>query len=731
MNSLRLKFTGIVFASLFCGMANTATALGAEKTAVKNPVAPRRPTIPAAGDTGLTNPIDLFLQPYLAEHKIKTGAIVADEVFARRVYLDLIGLLPPTEQLNAFLNDQRPDKRRLLVRRLLDDRRAYAEHWMTFWNDALRNAYRGTGFIDDGRSQITGWLFQALYENKPFHQFVHELISPVDGSAGFIKGIVWRGVVNASQRRELQAAQTISQVFMGTNLKCASCHDNFLNDWKLSDAYGLANVFADKPLETYRCNKPNGEFAPVKFLYPQFGAIDAKAPRAVRIKQLADAITNPENGRLTRTMVNRLWAIFFGHGLIDPVDEMGETPWNADLLDWLAADFADHGNDLKHTMELICTSRAYQLAAVGSPKPGEDDYVFHGPFVKRMSGEQFLDAVSSLTGVWQPASGPIMKRDGRGQGGQLWATAGVLAELHREDYPITTHWIWNDPQAAQGTGDGSLYLRRVIQLAAAPSKARVVAACDNEFELFVNGKKVAAGSNWERPGVIDLTGHLHAGANTIAAHAINHPDKKSDKKEKAKSLNPAGFVLHGELHFGGNRKVLLGTSAEWICTTEEHPGWEQENFSPKDWQHAVEVADANGGPWKINNTIVAALIIDKSKIRAALAMDDNLTRALGRSNREQVVTRRDSIATTLQALELTNGGTLDAILRRGANKWLEQNSADPDQITRGIYRQALGRAATANELATARDLAGSPATVTGVQDLLWVVMMMPEFQLID
>ena len=92
----------------------------------------------------------------------RSAAPVDDRIFARRVYLDLIGLLPTPEQLDAFLADTAPDKRAQLVRTLLADKRNYADHWLTFWNDLLRNDYKGTGFIDGGRKQITGWLYTAL-----------------------------------------------------------------------------------------------------------------------------------------------------------------------------------------------------------------------------------------------------------------------------------------------------------------------------------------------------------------------------------------------------------------------------------------------------------------------------------------------------------------------------------------------------------------------------------------
>src|SRR5438552_2428619 len=306
---------------------------------------------------------------------------------ARRASFDLVGLPAAPAELAVFEADARADKRERFVEGLLADRAAYTAHWLTFWNDLLRNAYHGTGFIDGGRKQITGWLYAALYENKPYDRFVHELVSPPErsGSEGFAYGIKWRGTVNESQRREIQAAQSVAQVFLGTNLKCASCHDSFVNHWKLTEAYALASVFADAPLELHRCDQPTGTAASVGFLYPQLGGIDRAASRVDRQRQLANLLVLPENGRLARTIVNRLWARLFGRGLVEPLDNMDAEPWHQDLLDFLAADLADHSYDLKHTLRLLATSRAYQLPAAGEGRSDAPDesFVFRGPLVKR------------------------------------------------------------------------------------------------------------------------------------------------------------------------------------------------------------------------------------------------------------------------------------------------------------------------------------------------------------
>ncbi len=499
---------------------------------------PRRFDLPDGGMRD-AHPVDRLLQPYFAQHGIEPISLVDDRQFARRVYLDVVGMLPTPSELDAFVAETSGVKRERLVERLLADNRRFAEHWLTFWNDLLRNDYRGTGYIDGGREPITAWLYAALADNLPFDKFVAELVNPGPPARGFIKGIVWRGVVNASQTPQMQAAQNVSQVFMGVNLKCASCHDSFINEWQLADAYGLAGVFADGPLEMVECDRPTGETAPLKFLYPELGTVNGDAPRAVRLAHLADALTGRSNGRLSRTIVNRLWARFMGRGLVEPLDDMEQDAWHADLLDWLAEDLADHGYDLKRTMARILTSRAYQRPVADDAPQAPGRYVFRGPGVRRLSAEQFADAVSALTGVW--------------------ATA---------------------------------------------------------------------------------------------------PDKTFD------------FAL-------------------------------------------VSSHDPAPPP----------------RVRAALVPADPLMTALGRPNREQVVTTRQSAPTTLQSLELANGATLAGRLREGARRLVARHR-DSRSLVDVIYRRALGRAATPAEYEACRQLLGRRPTAERVEDLLWGVVMLPEFQLV-
>lgn len=491
---------------------------------------PRPPEVPRVKKKA-DNPVDAFLQAYFETNKIKMPRTVDDRVFARRVYLDIVGLLPTPAEMKVFLSDHRKDKRARLAEKLLADNQRYAENWLTFWNDLLRNDYKGTGYIDGGRKQITPWLFSALATNMPYDRFVARLIDPTPESEGFAKGIVWRGVVNASQTPPMQAAQNISQVFMGVNLKCASCHDSFINDWQLSDAYGLANIYSAEPLEMFLCDKPTGKQAPLKFIYSELGEMRATTNRQERLENLAGLVTSRKDGRLSRTIVNRLWARFFGRGLVESVDDMEQPSWNPDLLDWLAEDLVAHNYDIRKTMLRMVTSQAYQMPSVNAGELAERNYLFTGPQVRRMTAEQFRDALGLLTGVW-----------------------------------------------------------------------------------------------YDKPAAV------------IPART---------------------------------------------------------NF-----------------------------------VRAALVPADPLMVALGRPNREQVMTTRASAATTLQALELTNGGTLTKLIQRGAERMTAKAPASNRELIDGLYLQALGRAPSRAERKLAGEMMGQPLKEEGVEDFLWAMTMLPEFQLI-
>lgn len=361
-------------------------------------LAPRMPDLPPA-EPGLNTEVDLFVNDYFKVNQIEWKDQVDDRTYLRRIYLDIIGLVPTPEELAEFEADTRAGKREWKVKELLSREDDYAMHWLTFWNDALRNDYTGTGYITGGRHNITDWLYKSLKNNKPYNEFVKELLNPTEASKGFIAGIQWRGTVNASQRTEMQAAQNVGQVILGLNLKCASCHDSFTSDWKLDDAYAFANVFAEEPLEVARCEVPTGKYAGTRILWEELGEIDSTASRSEKLQQMAEYLTQPANGRIYRTLVNRVWAQLMGRGIVEPVDLMDNEPWSQDLLDWLASDFVANDYNIKDLIFKITTSKAYQMPSVGKKDVNEliaEDFKFEGMVRRRITAEQFSDAISQV-----------------------------------------------------------------------------------------------------------------------------------------------------------------------------------------------------------------------------------------------------------------------------------------------------------------------------------------------
>jgi len=681
-----------------------------KKPAYEPPLKPRSPTLPAAVD-GRTHPIDRILDAHLAAKKQLRPAAIDDHTFLRRASLDLIGLLPTPEEVAAF--DKKPDRTKV-VESLLARDIDYTEHWLTFWNDLLRNDYGGTGFITGGRKQISNWLYHALITNLPFDQFVRELIAPPnDESRGFIDGIKWRGDVSAGQTVEIQFAQSVSQSFLGINMKCASCHDSFIDRWKLSEAYGLAAIYSTRPLEIHRCDKPIGQQATAAWLFPEIGQIDPKAKQPERLKQLAALMTHPQNGRTPRTMVNRLWQRLMGRGIVHPVDSMQTEPWNADLLDYLATYLIENGYDLKKTLTHIATSQAYQSHAQIVTKATDDrGYVYAGPRSKRLTAEQFVDAIWQLTGAAPTKMDASVLR-------------GKVDPALAKQIQVKGQWIWGDsakPGNTPPSGE-SITLRKTFNLDAEPASASAVVTCDNGFKLFVNNKKISAGDDWSKIAAVPLQTALKKGANSIIAIATN----------AGNGPNAAGFFFDARIRDAASKETSIISDASWEWSAQVPAGKEGRlgAFDAKDWKPVVLV---NALPvWqKVIDTQAPALLAQGSAasgkmIRASLLKADFLMRTLGRPNRDQIVSTRPNDLTTLEAIDLANGSILADSIAKGAKRLL--GTAKGDFIT-PLYRHALCRDPSAGELSTAQEILGSAPTQQSLEDLLWAMCMLPEFQVV-
>ncbi|WP_345327408.1 DUF1549 domain-containing protein [Novipirellula rosea] len=688
------------------------------------PLRPRRPELPPAIDRRV-NPIDRILDAYLSEHGLPTPPPIDDATFFRRVHLDLVGLLPTADALTSFQNDSSPDKRTRLVDDLLSREIDYADHWLTFFNDLLRNDYSGTGFITKGRRQISRWLYQALVQNKPFDQLTRELIAPTsDESRGYIDGIKWRGTVSAGQTLEIQFAQSVSQSFLGINMKCASCHDSFIDRWTLKEAYGLGAIYAETPLQLHRCDKPTGETQQASWLFPELGQIDASAPREERLQQLAQLLTHPENGRFTRTIVNRLWYRLMGRGIVQPLDAMQSEPWNEDLLDYLAVHLAEHQYDLKATLRLIATSAAYQSKTeISEDDSAIGDYVYRGPRARRMTAEQFLDAVWQLTGsAPQKFDAPVSRHV---------ISPGAINPNTADSLLSQANWIWGGRNGHAAPANQEMWIRKKFDLPGEVLQSGSVLTCDNEFTLYVNGAHAGSSNDWTSLQSIEFANLLRKGTNELLFQV----------KNAGHTPNAAGLFFAANFLLEDQTQLSIVSDPSWefhpdIKKPLPHPKGAHPAAPAEGWNTVSVVQPVNVWSDLIDReaasifTNVSGSSRQMPMVRASLMKNNALMQSLGRPIRDQIVSMRPSGLTTLEAIDLANESSLAEAFASGAERWNDDQWNSTDELVQHLFQSALTRVPTKSEAALFRDTLGESPTTEQLQDALWAICMLPEFMLI-
>lgn len=622
------------------------------------PLKPRRPEAPA----GAAHPVDAFLRT--------SGEPVSDAVFARRAWLDLWGLLPTPEELRRFEADGDSNKRARLIDRLLAHKVNYAGHWISFWNDLLRND-EGVVYYGE-RKSITPWLKRALEENMPYDRFVSALLNPVkkDDPEGFILGVTWRGEVPAAERPPLQAAQNSAQTFLGINLKCNSCHDSFISNWKLRDAYGLASFFSPEPLELIRCDVRTGEMSQPKFLFPELGPVKTSGTLEERRAEAARLFTMPENGRLARTLVNRYWKQLFGHALVEPVDDMSAEPFHPDVLDWLASDFAAHNFDLKHLLRTLMTSRAYQLpSSDAAPKQGER-YTFRGPHKRRLSAEQFADAVASLTAEWR--------------------------------FRVTAK-----PEPARYVRDWELKNSSLSRALGRPIRDQVVTerlttpTTLQSLEL-VNGVFLA---NW-----------LKEGARRLVEQPAPPPENLFDSGVIRRN------AVKADVEIRKARKL-------WLIV-ENVDSYDPARVVPK-WKNAVFVKGSKETPL---SELLPGVDPEKLPLPARLVVDlgGRKFERFRATVEVDAASKASDIGPAIRFFVFDQEPDPRRMVRldHAAPVKSPRQRFTPDALISYIYRYALQREPADGEREAAREILGAALTVDGTEDFLWAILMSPEFQYI-
>jgi Protein of unknown function (DUF1549)/Protein of unknown function (DUF1553) len=370
----------------------------------------------------LADQIDKLVAERWAKENVKPAPAADDAEFLRRLSLDVAGRIPSVSEVRDFLADPAKDKRARAVERLLDGP-AYVNHFANTWQTLLVPENDPNDFqLRVYLPSFEAWMRQQFQDNVSYDKMVRALLTtPVasDGQAQFQK--IRSGertepsplafyVAKKTKPEELAAAT--SRLFMGVKIECAQCHNHPFAKWKREQFWETAAFFAGLQADN------NNFFGNVRELTDrremaipgtervvQANFLDGTEPRwkykvGPRVT-FAEWLTARDNPFFARATANRLWAHFYGIGIVDPVDDLGDEkaePSHPALLDELAKQFASHDFDLKFLIRAITMSKTYQLTSAQTDPSQEDVRLFARMPVKGMTAEQLFDSVSAATG---------------------------------------------------------------------------------------------------------------------------------------------------------------------------------------------------------------------------------------------------------------------------------------------------------------------------------------------
>jgi hypothetical protein len=355
----------------------------------------------------VNNYVDTIVYEKLAKLKYQPASICDDSEFLRRVFLDVIGILPSPEETTAFLNDQDADKRSRLIDQLLE-RDEYAKFWALKWGDLLKMTSKLLG--NDGVYKYHRWVETAFATNMPYDTFAKELIT---ASGSTLSNPPANFYQTAKDMNE--CVENISQVFLGARLQCAKCHNHPFEHWTQDNYYGLGAFFqrvqrrgTQRPGETFVWASDTGEVTQPRtgqVMQPWLPGAGGLGPNDQRERRqaFADWLVEPDNPFFAKIEVNRIWSQLFARGIVDPIDDFRDSnpPTNGSLLDALAKDFAAHGYDRKHILKVMLNSRTYQAGYQTNEMNAADTLYFSHQVPRLLSAEQLLDAVNHVTGLTQ------------------------------------------------------------------------------------------------------------------------------------------------------------------------------------------------------------------------------------------------------------------------------------------------------------------------------------------
>jgi hypothetical protein len=352
------------------------------------------------------NYIDQLVGAKLNKIRVLPSGLCTDEEFLRRATIDIAGLLPTEDEYHAFVADRSADKRAKLIDTLLE-RREFSEIWAMKWAELLMIKSNNNIVSPKSAFLYYTWLTEQIASGVPLDKMVQDLLSATGGT-------LKNPAANYFQveRDTLKTAENVAQVFFGIRTQCAQCHNHPFDRWTMDDYYGFAAFFAQvgrKQGEDYReqvvFNRASGEVRhpvggrvmPPKYLGDKAPEVAGKDRRAV----LAHWLTAAEQSYFATSVANRVWAHFFGKGIVEPIDDIrvSNPASNPELFQALGKKLVEYKYDFRQLVRDICASSAYQRTATRNESNALDERNFAHANVRRIPAEQLLDCLSEAAGA--------------------------------------------------------------------------------------------------------------------------------------------------------------------------------------------------------------------------------------------------------------------------------------------------------------------------------------------
>lgn len=690
--------------------------------------------------------IDSILAASWKEKGIQPGAIVDDETFARRVYLDVIGRIPTAAELREFLADTSADKRYTLIDKLIDSE-GYTNHMFNFWADILR-IHSNQGGGQNIVPAYVRYVREALAENKPYDEFVRELVTAEGDTYG--NGAI--GYYYRDRGMPLDNMANTVRIFLGTRLECAQCHNHPFDKWTQMDFYHMAafsygmnvqnqqggQIFQDvqremnsdksldreikrdyqRALQEIRRpirNVPVVSYQPEKMpQLPhdyQYEDAEPKAKIAERVMfgkdpeitspgerllRYGDWMTSRENPRFTKVIANRMWKKAMGLGLIEPVDEFVDstTASNPELFAFLEEEMKRQDYDLKGFLRTLYKTDVYQREASAEEVEVPTEYAFTGPLLRRMTAEQIWDSVVTLInpnpemGNWRREQEDLL----RGAGTEMMTTA--LEKKSKDQLMKDVKMIASAQKGMQ---------EKLISLQKQQNEAR-----QNKDQE--KSKKLAQEANQIRrklsQTIFDRVYAPVLNKGVVEKVSLAMPDGMSpvEMKIDANQIDESGRVKQDILReIAKKEEEIIEREMDRMGLTDE-----------KDRRSFLGFRKSVAGNYL------------RSAHLSSPAPDGHFLRQFGQSDRE-TIENAESAASVTQALTLLNGPILNTVINPQSVVSRDLRTAETiDEKIDRVFQSVLSRAPTPEE----KDLVLSDAELRGdklIADLTFALLNTQEF----